>query len=473
MIITIRRIALSSAIPALLVACAVGPAYRPPSVALPASFLHAQDIAPPGTVDTTWWEQFHDPALTAVIAEALARNLELNQAAARLAESRAAAAGAGAALLPEGTAQGAASESENSLHSPIGQISRVFGAPRVYSTYSVGVQASWEIDLFGSLRRGREAAQVQLQVAELSQAAIRIAIAAETADAYLVLRGLQAQLQLAAAQEQTQTRLVDLVLRRVNEGVSADRELQRAIGELERLRASQAPLRAAIEAQTYRIDVLTGTVAGTHRSELDQIADQPVAPLPAASAVPTDLLRRRPDIVAAERQVAAANALIGVAIAEYYPKLSLSALLGLATMDGAALISTSAGQSETLAGLRWRLFDFGRVDAEVAGARARDAEVLAAYRSIVLRATEDVEGALARFAQARAEKQIIERELLALTRARDQAQTAFEGGVLPFLEVLDADRDRLAAADRLAVARADEARASVAAFRALGGGWSG
>jgi NodT family efflux transporter outer membrane factor (OMF) lipoprotein len=473
MAMAIRRLALLFAIIALLTACAVGPAYRPPSVALPARFLHAHDIEQPSAVATTWWEQFHDPALTALIAQALAQNLELSQAAARLAESRAVAAGAGAALLPVGNVQASASESENSLRSPIGQLSHAVGAPRVYSTYAVGAQASWEIDLFGSLRRGREAARAQVQAAQMSLAAVQIAIAAETADGYLALRGLQAQLRLAADQEQTQAHLVDLVQRRVSEGVSADRELQRAIGELERLRALQAPLRAAIEAQVYRIDVLTGTVAGTHQSELDQIAEQPVAPLPAASAAPSDLLRRRPDIVGAERQVAAANALIGVAIAEYYPRVSLSALLGLATMDGAQLLSTSAGQNETLAGLRWRLFDFGRVDADVAGARARDAEVLAAYRGVVLRATEDVEAALARFAQSRAETQIIERELAALTLARDQTQTAYEGGVLPFLEVLDADRDRLAAADRLAVAKTNEARASVAAFRALGGGWSG
>jgi NodT family efflux transporter outer membrane factor (OMF) lipoprotein len=466
---TIIRVAASVPVLAVLAACAVGPAYRPPDLALPASFVHAQDIADTSSVDTNWWQQFHDPALTALIAQALAQNLELSQAAARLAASRAAAAGAGAALLPNGNVQGAASESENALRSPIGRLAQAVGAPRVYSAYAVGTQASWEIDLFGSLRRGREAARAQVQAAEMSQAAVRVAVAAETADAYLTLRGLQAQLRLAADQEQTQSRLVDLVQRRLREGVSADRELQRAIGELERLRALQAPLRAAIEAQSYRIDVLTGNVAGTHYSELNQIADQPIAPLPAASAAPSDLLRRRPDIVAAERQLAAANALIGVAIAEYYPKVSLSALFGLATTDGAQLLSTGAGQREMLAGLRWRLFDFGRVDAEVAGARARDAEVLSAYRSIVLRATEDVEDALARFAQRRVETQIIERELAALTRARDQAQTAYEGGVLPFLEVLDADRDRLVAAERLAVARADEARASVAAFRALGG----
>jgi NodT family efflux transporter outer membrane factor (OMF) lipoprotein len=465
-------LALSFSILVLLTACTVGPRYRPPGVALPARFAHAQDISAGGRLDASWWEQFRDPEMTALIAEALAQNLELSEAAGRLAESRAAAAGAGAALLPEGDLQGVATDSENSLRSPVGQLAHAVGAPRVYSASTVGVQASWEIDLFGSLRRRREAARAQVRAAEASAAAVRVVISAETADAYIALRGLQAQLRLAADQEQTQARLVDLVQRRVSEGAAADRELERAIGELERLRALQAPLRAAIETQCDRMDILTGTVAGTHQPELHRPGNQPMAPLPAASAAPIDLLRRRPDIVAAERRAAAANALIGVAIAEYYPKVSLGALFGLASMDGAQLFSTSAGQRDTLAGLRWRLFDFGRVNADVAAARARDAEVLAAYRSVVLQATADVEDALARFAQSRAETEILERELAALTRARDQAQSAYEGGVLPYLEVLDADRDRLAAADRLAVARADEARSSVAAFRALGGGWS-
>jgi NodT family efflux transporter outer membrane factor (OMF) lipoprotein len=359
------------------------------------------------------------------------------------------------------------------LKSPIGEVAHAVGAPRNYETYSAGAQASWEIDLFGSLRRGREAAGADAQVAEAGQTAMRIAISAEAADAYLGLRGLQAQLRVADAQERTQSHLADLVRQRVGQGVSSDRELQRSNGELERVRALKPALHAAIDAEIYRLDVLMGTPAGTHREELAVEANQPLPPHPAGGVAPADLLQRRPDIVLAERHLAAANARIGVAVAEYYPHLSFNGLLGFEGIDTGTLFSSAARQSGILAGLRWRLFDFGRVDAEVAIARGRGQEALAGYRAAVLHATEDVEVALSRFVESRSEAQILERQITALTRAREEAQTAYEGGVLPLIEVLEVDRDLLDARDRLAAANANEARAAVASFRALGGGWTG
>jgi outer membrane protein TolC len=184
-------------------------------------------------------------------------------------------------------------------------------------------------------------------------------------------------------------------------------------------------------------------------------------------------MQRRPDIAVAERHLAAANARIGAAIAEYYPHVTFSGLTGFESVDAGSLFASAAREDSALIGLRWRLFDFGRVDAEVAIARGREQEALAAYRGTVLRATEDVEAALSQFIESRAEAEVLRREISALTRAREQAQTAYEGGVLPLLEVLDADRDLLAARDRLAAANAGEARAAVASFRALGGGWTG
>jgi NodT family efflux transporter outer membrane factor (OMF) lipoprotein len=327
--------------------------------------------------------------------------------------------------------------------------------------------------LFGSLRRRREAAVDDARAAEVSQAAVRIAISAEAADAYLGLRGLQAQLRLADLQEITQSHLIELVQMRVGQGVSSDRELQRALGELERVRALKPMLRAGIDAEIYRLDILMGTPAGTHHDELAIEAIQPSPPHPAGSITPADLMQRRPDIVIAERHLAAANARIGLAVAEYYPHVTFNGLLGFESVDSGSLFTSPAQQSGALIGLRWRLFDFGRVDAEVAIARGREQEALAVYRGTVLHATEDVEAALSQFIQSRSEAETLERQITALTRAREEAQTAYEGGVLPLIEVLDADRDLLDAKDRLAAANANEARAAVASFRALGGGWTG
>jgi len=232
-----------------------------------------------------------------------------------------------------------------------------------------------------------------------------------------------------------------------------------------------APLRASIEAQLNRLDVLLGEQPGRNRSLLIEAAPIPDAPVPAGSAAPADLLRRRPDVIAAERRVAASNAQIGQAIAEYYPRISLSGLVGVASLTTGDLFTRDALQASGGAGLRWRLFDFGRIDAEVAAARGRRAEALAAWRGSVLSAAEDVETALARLAEAHRERASLEAQVAALTKAREQARQAYESGVTGLINVTDADRQLLAASDHLVQARGDEARQAVFAYRALGGGW--
>ena len=195
--------------------------------------------------------------------------------------------------------------------------------------------------------------------------------------------------------------------------------------------------------------------------------------MPAISTAqgPADLLRRRPDVIAAERRVAAANAQSGVATAEYYPKVSISALLGFESLSGGKLLSAASFQPDALAGLRWRLFDFGRVDAEVAQAKGANAEALANYRKAMLRATEDVENSIVTLTQTEMQSQELATEVDAQRRARDASEDAYKGGAIGLYEVLDQDRQLLAAQDQLASAHIDDARAAVATFCALGGGW--
>jgi len=452
-----------------LAGCTAGADYVRPEIALTPQFLAAPAIAPP---DADWWAGFGDPLLERFVAAALANNTDLAQARARMEQSRAAAKGAGAVLLPSMGATGDATSVSQSRETPVGKVTQILGLPRGYSEYAVGTQASWEIDLFGGLRRGREAARAELGAAEAGEGAVRIAVAAETADAYLTLRALQARLAIAASQEGVQARLADLVRQRVGQGIAAERELNRATGALEGVRAALAPLRAGIAAQLNRLDVLTGAPPGANRTLLAAAGPIPRAPTPAGSAAPADLLRRRPDVVAAERRLAAANARIGVALADYYPHLSLSGLLGVASLGTGNLFTGGAVQASGGAGLRWRLFDFGRVDAEVAQARGARAAQLAAWRGSVLAAAEDVETALSRLAEAQAEGEALARQVAALTIARAQAEQAYRGGVTGLIDVLDADRELLAARDRAASVQAEQARAAVAAYRALGGGWA-
>jgi len=217
--------------------------------------------------------------------------------------------------------------------------------------------------------------------------------------------------------------------------------------------------------------VLMGAQPGTYRADLIQPAPLPAAPGLSIAQGPGELLRRRPDILAAEQRLIAANAGIGAAIADYYPKISISGLLGVDSLDASRLFASRAMEHQISGGLSWRLFDFGRIDAEVAQAKGREAEALAAYRASVFKAAEEVEDAVTDLSENQARAQALSRQIHQLTQARDQAQQAYEGGVISLVEVRDADRDLLNASDQLVQAQAGADRAAVAAYRALGGGW--
>lgn len=456
--------------------CAVGPHYVKPASNL-AGFHSANAVAsratqtPAPSLDS-WWQGFNDPELTRIVQRALDQNLDLAAALARVQQSRAAARGAGAQMLPSFDLSAQASRQRQSLESPVGRIARNFpGYDRNQSLYDVGAAASWEIDLFGGLRRVAHAATAEAQAAEAARMGTRISVAADAADAYLRVRGDQVRMAVVGDQVATNVRLLDLVQRRFTQGLAADREVAQTEALLAGARASLQPLQIDLEAQLNRLDVLMGVQPGTYAATLSETANIPSAPAIGGTA-PTDVLRRRPDIIAAERRLAAANDRIGAAIAEYYPKFSLSALLGFESSTPDHLFRAATFQPQGMFGMRWRLFDFGKIDAEVAGARGADAEALAEYRLSVLHAAEDVENAFTALVQLETHVTELEREAAALERARNLSQMAYERGVIALTDVLDANRQKLTADDALAQARVDVARASVSAFRALGGGWS-
>lgn len=452
---------------------AVGPDYQRPEPVLTRGYQAAPPTPGRTAAIEAWWSGFDDPVLSQVVARAGAQNLDLAQARARLTQSRALARAAGANLAPRVGAAGSAARSSQSLLNPIGEIGRHLpGFERDIDEVSLGASATWEIDLFGGLRREHEAAQAQALSAEEAAEAARLSVMADAADAYLQARAYQGRLSVARQQLQTQTDLVALLKRRLAEGVSPEREWRQAQALEDGVRASLPPLQAALDGALNRLDVLMGAQPGTYRSELLATEALPAAPSPDIGEGPGALLRRRPDILAAEQRLVAANAGIGAAIADYYPKLSITGLLGVDSLDQGRLFAGDALQHQISGGLSWRLFDFGRVDAEVAQAKGRRAEALAAYRQTVLRAAEEVEDAVTDLRQQQDRAAALTQQIDHLTTARDQAQQAYEGGVISLVEVRDADRDLLTAADQLVQARAGAARAAVAAYRALGGGWS-
>ncbi|MEI7065042.1 efflux transporter outer membrane subunit [Dickeya chrysanthemi] len=461
----------------LLAGCAVGPDYTRPAVSMQEKYLGQEAVNQRHAVTRaellTWWEGFGDPQLTRFITQALQQNLSLAQASARVVQARAGLGAANAALLPSGNISGQAGRAYQSVETPLGKVlNSTPGFDRYGNSYEANLGASWELDVFGGLRRGREAALAEYQASEAGVAATRLAVAAQTADIYITIRGLQARLNVARRQVQTQQDLLATINRLYDKGLAAELQVRQAEGALAQVQASVPVLQTALDTAMNALDVMLGSAPGTNRAVLAETSAIPAVPQIAATGTPGELLRRRPDLIVAERRLAASNARIGVAVAEYYPKFSLSGLLGSATtVSSGNLFSNGASQASGVIGLRWRLFDFGRINAQINQAKGQEAEMLAAYRLAVLQATEDVENAFSALVNNEEQARVLTQGVDSLSRARDAAFAAYQHGTLSLIEVLQADESMLRASDARLQAQAESARAAVAAFKALGGGW--
>jgi NodT family efflux transporter outer membrane factor (OMF) lipoprotein len=464
-------------IASLSAGCAVGPDYIRPDTPMPDRYLGQTAVEQRHanvTADfTVWWGSFGDPQLSHFVTLALEQNLDLAQASARVAQARAGLGAANAALLPSGNINAQGARAYQSVETPLGQVlnSRP-NFDRYGNAYEANLGASWELDVFGGVRRGREAALAEYQASEAGAAATRLAVAAQTADIYISIRGLQTRLDVARRQVQTQQELLSTINLLYGKGLAAELQVRQVEGALAQVRASVPVLEAGLDTAMNALDVMLGTSPGTHRKELANASVIPVAPQIASTGSPGDLLRRRPDLIVAERRLAASNARIGMAIAEYYPKLSFSGLIGSATsLSSGNLFTGGASQAAGVLGLRWRLFDFGRINAQIDLAKGQEAEALAGYRLAVLRATEDVENAFSALVKREDQAGILVQGVDSLNRARGASFAAYQKGVVSLIEVLQADENLLRASDMRAQAQTESARAAVAAFKALGGGW--
>ncbi|MCW1243496.1 efflux transporter outer membrane subunit [Pseudomonas sp. SAICEU22] len=461
----------------VMAGCAVGPDYHRPAAPLSSRYVGQPSIeqrsASARADSIAWWEAFGDPILTAFVTQAIEQNLDLAQASARMMQARAGLGAANAALLPSGNINGQAARAYQSVETPLGQVlDSTPGYDRYGNAYELNLGASWEIDAFGGLRRGREAAMAEYQASEAGVVATRLAVAAQVADIYITARGLQARLDIANRQVRTQQDLLEKVQLLYSKGLAASYQVRQTEGQLAQVQATVPVLQTGLDAAMNALDVMLGTPPGTHRPQLAERREIPLAPQITATGTPADLLRRRPDLIVAERRLAASNARIGEAVAEYYPKFSLSALLGSATAVSAGhLFSGGASQSAGVLGLRWRLFDFGRINAQIDQAKGQEAEALAAYRQSVLRATEDVENAFSALVNREAQATTLTQGETSLSEARQSSFVAYQKGTASLIDVLNADETLLRASDTRAQAQTESARAVVAAFRALGGGW--
>ena len=473
---TIRLLALLMSA-SVVAGCAVGPDYRKPDITLADQFIGQTQLENRSAVSNAtlaaWWDGFGDPQLSRFVLLALEQNLDMAQASARIAQARSGLGSAEAALLPSGNASLQATKNRQSLETPIGQLlDAVPGYDRNGSLYEANLNAGWELDVFGGLRRGQEAALAEYQAARAGGIATRLAVAAQTADLYISLRGLQARLGIARKQLETQQQLLSKVSMLYSKGLAPRFQVQQAEGAVAQVKAGIPMLEAGIDASMNALDVMLGVPPGTYRAELAEAGPVPVAPQISSIGSPADLLRRRPDLIVAERRLAAANAKIGMAVSEYYPKLALSVLIGSATaISGGNLFSSGANQAAGVLGLRWRLFDFGRINAQIELAKGQEAEALAAYRQAALRAAEDVENAISFLVKREEQTSALLQGEESLSQARNSSLAAYQKGVVSLIEVLHADENLLRTSDAKAQAQTEAARSAVATFKALGGGW--
>ncbi len=418
----------------MLTGCAVGPDYARPDMPMPERYLGATAVeqrnASSNADLVAWWTGFGDPHLSRYVMLALAQNLDLAQASARVAQARAGLGAAHAALLPAGNVIVQAARGYQSVETPVGQVlNSTPGFDRYGNTYEAGLAASWELDLFGGLRREQQAALAEYQASAAGATATRLAVAAQTADIYISIRGLQTRLDVARRQVQKQQALLATIQLLYGKGLAAELQVDQAEGALAQVQAAVPVLETGLDAAMNALDVMLGSSPGTHRAELADVGSIPAAPRLAATGSPGELLRRRPDLIVAERRLAASNARIGVALAEYYPKLSLSVLIGSATAVSAGnLFSGGASQAAGVLGLRWRLFDFARINAQIDQARGQEAERLAAYRLAVLRATADVENAFSTLVKREEQATVLARGVDSLGRARSASFAAYQKG---------------------------------------------
>lgn len=476
----LRRHALAWAVAglsALLAGCAVGPDFRapePPEAG--AQFARAEPSAVPQQAspeigsDAAFWRQFQDAQLTQLVEQALRANQELRGALARLDAAQALLSESRLDQLPTLTLSGQAlqqrrSESQASSGAQSG--------PRSQRSYSAGINASWELDLFGRVRRNIEAGSADLRASAADLAALQVAIAAQVAASYADLRGWQQRLHLAEANAANQQDTLRLVQLRLAHGSGTDFDLARAQAQLETTRSRIPALQARIAMEQHRLAVLTGQVPEALIAALDAPAALPQLPQSIAPGTPADLLRRRPDVAAAEARLHAATARVGVATAELFPRLSLGGLLGSSALSTGALFEAGSASRSVFLGVDWSFLDVGRVRARIAASEAGAQVALAQYQQSVLLALEDTENALVLLTRTRTEDAHLAQAAEQRARAEQLAQRRYRLGSVGLYEVLDAQRDLYAAQDAAADSRARGLRAAVALYQALAGGWEG
>src|SRR6184192_3944981 len=465
--------------------CATAPGYRSPAVQPPASFREVTEAPSPtdgphpltpspvgrgGTQDgpavsTDYWDQLGDTTLSRLIGEVQRGNLDVRAARARVSAARSDRVRSALELTPATTVSaGYARQRLSSVSFP--------GASGVFpdqSVWNAGVDAAWDLDVFGRIRHTVQAQGALVGVAQEELRDVQVSFTAELARAYFELRGAQEQLAVARRNADNQRRTFELTRQRLDAGRGSAFDTERAQAQLSSTLASIPAREAQVAAAQYRVGTLVGRSPDAVARELEQPGRLPPLPDMIAVGQPDAVVRYRPDVAAAERFAAAQGALVGAAKASYLPRLSIGGSAGYAapTFNGVG----DQGTLRYVVGpvLTWPALNLGRVKTEVDAAQAREDAARAEYGRVVLAALADVETSMTRYRTARERLQRLEEASAASERAAELARLRFTEGVTDFLQVLDAERTQLEAQDQLAQGRTDAATAYAALYRAVGG----
>ncbi|WP_020485192.1 efflux transporter outer membrane subunit [Methylomonas sp. MK1] len=446
--------------------CTVGPDYHEPTADVPVSWQAEINNPAITTSDPkplqNWWLRFKDVPLNALMAKALAGNLDLKIALTRIDQARAERRGTQAELFPTVNIKAGAQRQENPLPAL---------APGLrYNMFELGFDALWEIDLFGRQQRRLEAALAELDGANAGYRQTLVTLSAELARGYVEYRSTQNQLRITTSNLHTQQATLSLTEKLFNEGVVARHEVVRARALTETTMAQIPALQAKLTGLLRQLELLIGAHPGTLALELSELGAVPQSAGIDLLTSPAATLRNRPDLQIAERKLAAATALQGAAVAELFPKISLSAFLGLRSTDLESLFKSAAFSYGTAANLLQPLLNFGRVRAGIDLADARQQEAFLTYEKTVLEALRETETVLSRYLNEEQRRQLLANSTLDSRESLRLSQLRYQEGVISFLDVLDSQRSLYAAEIELARSEADTSTHLIAVYKALGGG---
>ncbi|KQM63800.1 Fis family transcriptional regulator [Sphingomonas sp. Leaf17] len=482
------RMVLTGAATLALAACTVGPTYRPPEAGVPSAF--AEPRAPAGaSVDpATWWRAFGDPTLDTLVRRALADNPDMGIAASRVRQARVEEIAAGAIGKPVVNASANASHIEFSKNAGFSQLARAFSGGgdtggsgsttgialpgSGITTFAAGFDASWELDLFGGGRRQVEAARARTEAAEWSRRDAAVTLAAEVAQAYFALRFDQAQVAIVEAELANQRRAQAIAGNIAKVGLVPQIDVTRQRGRITTTEARLEPIRADARVRMHALAILVGSAPDALTGTLST----PPAVFPVAPAIPaglpSDLLRRRPDIRAAERRLAASSADIGIAVADLYPKFSLTGIAQLISTSLASLFAWDSLQLTGSGAVSFPLLDWGRRKVTVEGRKEAAEQAYLTYQSTVLGALRDVEDPLAQIDAERRRRAALERALADAVSSAKATEAQYRTGFVAQDSLLIAQTDVLTAREQIAASDAQLRQMTVALFKAIGGGWS-